>query len=111
MLKPPRNRRQAESAVPDVLSSEKLQIKVCVRTYRFFFVPNTEDSFWRLRKADEVKVAQEQVRARDSQRRKWLETVNKPDAAVTGIASSTTSSDSRAPGPAAASAIPREQFS
>ncbi|KAF8323928.1 hypothetical protein DL93DRAFT_2070048 [Clavulina sp. PMI_390] len=36
-----------ESAAPTYISRAGLQIKICIRTYRLFFVSGTEDFYWR----------------------------------------------------------------
>jgi len=38
-----------ESQIPTYISRAALQIKVCIRTYRLFFVSGTEDFYWRTR--------------------------------------------------------------
>lgn len=54
-----------------------IQIKVCIRTYRLFFVPQTEDFFWRNRKPEEVERTHERAVVRRADRRisfeKWLD--------------------------------------
>lgn len=56
----------------------RLQIKVCIRTYRLFFVPRTEDFFWRLRTPEEVEQTHELAVKRREQRKNalssWLKT-------------------------------------
>jgi paired amphipathic helix protein Sin3a len=58
----------------DILGADKLEIRVCVKTYRFFYVARTEDVFWR-RSAPhaEVERCARRVRAKDGVRRRWIE--------------------------------------
>lgn len=58
---------------PKVIARGGLEIKVCVRTYRFFYVSNTEDYMWRLTEQPEVKKAQQKLQARNILRRKWMD--------------------------------------
>ncbi|KAF9041264.1 hypothetical protein BJ165DRAFT_1349868 [Panaeolus papilionaceus] len=60
--------------VPDTASQDGLEIKVCLRTYRLFYVSRTEDFMWRYRTKDEVDSISKQLKARNELRRKWLET-------------------------------------
>ncbi|KAI0371352.1 hypothetical protein BV20DRAFT_965547 [Pilatotrama ljubarskyi] len=59
--------------MPEILARGGLQIKVCVRTYRLFFVSNSEDVMFRLSSAEERADARKLVEKRNEQRRKWLE--------------------------------------
>ncbi|KAH9887270.1 hypothetical protein C8Q73DRAFT_713400 [Cubamyces lactineus] len=59
--------------MPDILARGGIQIKVCVRTYRLFFVPDSEDVMFRLSTARERADARELVEKRNAQRRAWLE--------------------------------------
>ena len=58
---------------PNVITQDSLEIKVCVRTYRLFFVSKTEDFLWKISSRDETKKASEDCRARDLHRQKWLQ--------------------------------------
>lgn len=58
---------------PQVVTQDGLEIKVCVRTYRLFFVSKSEDYLWKLRSRDEVQKASEQLERKNALRRKWLE--------------------------------------
>jgi hypothetical protein len=49
-----RNVRPSVTAtIPDVLAHGWLEIRVCVRTYRLFYVPHTEDFLWHVLSGDE----------------------------------------------------------
>jgi len=50
-----------------------LEIKVCVRTYRLFYVSRTEDVLWRVQPAPERERAAGRVVERDAGRTRWLE--------------------------------------
>lgn len=50
-----------------------LEIKVCVRTYRLFYVSRTEDVLWRVQAAAERERAAARLEARDAARARWLE--------------------------------------
>ncbi|KAG6809875.1 hypothetical protein H0H92_014314 [Tricholoma furcatifolium] len=56
---------------PTTVSRDALEIKVCVRTYRLFFVSNTEDYMWAVSSEEERKAAAEHLRKREVLRRKW----------------------------------------
>ncbi|KAI0777383.1 hypothetical protein BD413DRAFT_467641 [Trametes elegans] len=60
-------------AMPEIVARGGLQIKVCVRTYRLFFVSESEDVMFRLSTARERAESRELVEKRNVQRRKWLE--------------------------------------
>jgi len=59
-VKPPLLRRSLDSELDVPLppsayhSRARLQIKVCIRTYRLFFVAGTEDFYWRKRTTAEI---------------------------------------------------------
>jgi paired amphipathic helix protein Sin3a len=57
---------------PKVLAHSGLEIRVCVRTYRFFYVSNTEDVLWRLTQPDEAHLASQKLQAKNLLRKKWL---------------------------------------
>ena len=59
--------------MPDILARGGLQIKVCVRTYRLFFVSDSEDVMVRLSSRKERAEARRLVEARAQKRRDWLE--------------------------------------
>jgi hypothetical protein len=51
-----------------------LEIKVCVRTYRLFYVSRTEDVLWRTPSAAESGRASARLATRDAARAGWLDT-------------------------------------
>lgn len=59
-------------AQPDVSSQDGLEIKVCLRTYRLFYVSRTEDFMWRYRYKEEVDKNSQRLKLRNELRRKWL---------------------------------------
>ena len=59
--------------MPDILARGGLQIKVCVRTYRLFFVSRSEDIMVRVSSRQERIGARKAVESRNEKRRKWLE--------------------------------------
>ncbi|KAH9932294.1 uncharacterized protein B0H18DRAFT_1208587 [Fomitopsis serialis] len=63
----------ATDEVPEVVAHGGLEIKVCVRTYRLFFVSDTEDYLWRVVDSDEISSAREKGRIQSNKRRQWLE--------------------------------------
>ena len=58
---------------PDIYARGALEIKVCVRTYRLFFVSKTEDVLWRKVSAGETAQAHARLYARNVHRKQWLE--------------------------------------
>ncbi|KAF8869638.1 hypothetical protein CPB84DRAFT_1754931 [Gymnopilus junonius] len=58
---------------PDVSSRDGMEIKVCVRTYRLFYVPKTGDLMWKHRSKEEMEKNAKQLKTRNRLRRKWLE--------------------------------------
>ncbi|RDX46116.1 hypothetical protein OH76DRAFT_1420354 [Lentinus brumalis] len=60
-------------AMPEILARGGLQIKVCVRTYRLFFVPHSEDIMVRISTREERAEARKLVDSRSQKRKKWLE--------------------------------------
>ncbi|KAI0674609.1 hypothetical protein C8Q78DRAFT_1015738 [Trametes maxima] len=59
--------------MPEILARAGLQIRVCVRTYRLFFVSHSEDIMFRLSSARERADARKLVEKRNVKRSKWLE--------------------------------------
>jgi len=55
------------------ISRARLQIKVCIRTYRLFFVGGTEDFYWRTRSDDDVMDAHAETLERKAQKKKVLD--------------------------------------
>ncbi|KAJ3508561.1 hypothetical protein NLJ89_g5689 [Agrocybe chaxingu] len=70
-------RRNLPAAVretpPDVASQDGLEIKVCVRTYRLFYVSKTEDFLWKYRSKEDVDKNAPQLKLRNRLRRNWVE--------------------------------------
>ncbi|KAK0442132.1 histone deacetylase complex, SIN3 component [Armillaria borealis] len=64
---------------PNIKTSDGLKIKVCVRTYRLFFVSDSEDYLWKIRQQEDVQKATENLRARNVLRKKWVESSSKPE--------------------------------
>ncbi|KXN85581.1 Paired amphipathic helix protein pst1 [Leucoagaricus sp. SymC.cos] len=58
---------------PDVVTQDGQEIKVCVRTYRLFFVPEKEDYLWKFRSKAEMEEVAVNLKKRNALRRKWLE--------------------------------------
>ncbi|KAH7918661.1 hypothetical protein BV22DRAFT_1076029 [Leucogyrophana mollusca] len=58
---------------PEVLARGALEIRVCVRTYRLFYVSGTEDFLWRTSPAEDVPRAR--LDAKAGERRRWVEKV------------------------------------
>jgi paired amphipathic helix protein Sin3a len=88
-MRPPFLRRSlkgADAASADILARGGLAIKVCVKTYRMFFVPNSEDVLVREPSAEEVTSTELGVQRAREKRRKWIEGVElgKMFAASTG---------------------------
>jgi len=76
-LKRPFLRKNISPAVggdhPEVLARGGLEIKVCVRTYRFFYVSNTEEILWRIPDREEELTANRKLEAKKLLRKKWME--------------------------------------
>ncbi|KAK0450434.1 histone deacetylase complex, SIN3 component [Desarmillaria tabescens] len=75
-------RKNLPATIPaeaNIKTSDGLKIKVCVRTYRLFFVSDSEDYLWKIRQQEDVQKATENLRARNVLRKKWLENSSKPE--------------------------------
>jgi paired amphipathic helix protein Sin3a len=48
-----------------------IEIKLCVRTYRLFYVTNSEDIFWRKR-TEEAMTTTKCLQARNRTRQRWI---------------------------------------
>lgn len=59
---------------PRIATSGSLQVKICVRTYRLFFVSNTAESLLHLTSRQERADLHATLRARENKRRQWLRT-------------------------------------
>ncbi|KAF9003386.1 hypothetical protein BDQ17DRAFT_1409203 [Cyathus striatus] len=57
---------------PDVATQDGLEIKVCLRTYRFFYGSHSEDILWRYRSKEEVDKHSVRLAARNETRRTWV---------------------------------------
>ncbi|KAI0062716.1 hypothetical protein BV25DRAFT_1803353 [Artomyces pyxidatus] len=70
-------RRSLPNPTPDtpplVVARGGLEIKVCVRTYRLFFVSHTEEILWRKIRPGEQERAEAILQSRNAQRRQWLD--------------------------------------
>ncbi|OCH88405.1 hypothetical protein OBBRIDRAFT_795302 [Obba rivulosa] len=64
---------------PPILAEGGLEIKVCVRTYRLFYVANSEDILWRVPRADvaERDALRQRLARADKRRKAWLEKLDK----------------------------------
>jgi len=56
-----------------MITQDGQEIKVCVRTYRLFYVPNKEDYLWKFRSKAEMEVAAVNLKKRNKLRKRWLE--------------------------------------
>lgn len=61
------------SAGHDFYARGGLEIKVCVRTYRLFYVSRTEDVLWRTPSSAENERAKARFAVREAIRVRWLE--------------------------------------
>ena len=50
-----------------------IEIKVCIRTYRLFYVTHSEDSAWKQRTPEESTRISNSLEKRNQLRRKWLQ--------------------------------------
>ncbi|PCH44684.1 hypothetical protein WOLCODRAFT_123950 [Wolfiporia cocos MD-104 SS10] len=67
------HKSSADDSSPDAVANGRLEIKVCVRTYRLFFVSHTEDFLWRIVGREEREDVQKKLQAKDASRRQWLD--------------------------------------
>ncbi|KAJ3571279.1 hypothetical protein NP233_g3851 [Leucocoprinus birnbaumii] len=58
---------------PEVITQDGQEIKVCVRTYRLFYVSDKEDYLWKFRSKAEMEGNAVNLKKRNVLRRKWLE--------------------------------------
>jgi paired amphipathic helix protein Sin3a len=72
-----RSLKGADRASADVLARGGLGIKVCVRTYRLFFVPGSEDVLVREPELEEVKATEAVVQRATQKRRGWIEDLDR----------------------------------
>lgn len=57
----------------DMITQDGQEIKVCVRTYRLFYVPNKEDYLWKFRSKAETEATAVNLKKRNKLRKRWLE--------------------------------------
>ncbi|KAJ7726062.1 hypothetical protein DFH07DRAFT_246063 [Mycena maculata] len=62
-----------ENAPPNVVTQDGLEIKICVRTYRLFFVSRSEDYLWKLRQFADVDATTKLLEKKTALRQKWLQ--------------------------------------
>ncbi len=62
--------------VPDVSSQDCVEIKICVRTYRMFYVPGKEGFLWKYHSKEEVERNTRQLKLRNGLQCKWIENVH-----------------------------------
>ncbi|KAJ2926800.1 hypothetical protein H1R20_g10317, partial [Candolleomyces eurysporus] len=76
-MKMPFLKRNIPAAVketqPDVSSQDSLEIKICVRTYRLFYVTKSEDFLWKYRPKDEMEKSFAKLKRRSALRQEWLQ--------------------------------------
>ncbi|KAG7097684.1 hypothetical protein E1B28_005009 [Marasmius oreades] len=67
-----------ESALspPVVAAQDSLEIKICVHTYRLFFVSKTEDYLFTTQDPTDIQKSLQRLQARDDLRQKWLHDIN-----------------------------------
>jgi len=56
-----------------MITQDGQEIKVCVRTYRLFYVPDKEDYLWKFRSKTEMEVTAVNLKKRNKLRKRWLE--------------------------------------
>jgi len=61
-----------QNAPPNVVTQDALEIKICVRTYRLFYVSESEDYLFKLRTFADVETASRQLEKKNALRQKWL---------------------------------------
>lgn len=90
---------------PDVVTQDGQEIKVCVRTYRLFYVPETEDFLWKFRSKEEMEEAAANLKKRNALREKWMD---KSRLAVVAPSNAKDKIPAAEPPPASTSKEPRE---
>ena len=53
-------------------STGSLALRVCMRTYKLFYVANTEETMWRTTSKEESDKATRNLEAHNSRKKKWL---------------------------------------
>jgi len=66
----PRDVRDTEASI---LVRPGIEIKVCIRTYRLFYVTNSEDSAWKKHTPEDLAQMAKCLETRNRQRHKWLQ--------------------------------------
>ncbi|EMD34640.1 hypothetical protein CERSUDRAFT_116814 [Gelatoporia subvermispora B] len=75
-----RNRRaSSSSSPPPILAQGGLEIKVCVRTYRLFYVSGSEDILWRVPRTNalELDALHKRIERAGKRRKAWVEKMQK----------------------------------
>lgn len=106
-----RSRRSASEEVKDqVHANGSLEMRVCVRTYRLFYVADTEEFIYRIPSADEREQAEANLKAHNAQRMTWLEEFTARDvpapATTAATTPTTTSTAATATATTTAAAVP-----
>jgi len=92
----PRTGAGTRAGQQDFYARGGLEIKVCVRTYRLFYVSRTEDVLWRTPSIAETERANARLAAKDEARMRWLEnflekfTFTTPTTATRSVAGTST---------------------
>jgi hypothetical protein len=84
----------ADSVSADVLARGGLAMKVCVRTYRLFFVPGSEDVLMREPSVEEIIAAQKGAQVATEKRARWMEKMNKGEEGLLSIVAETARGES-----------------
>ncbi|KAK7032931.1 histone deacetylase complex, SIN3 component [Favolaschia claudopus] len=58
---------------PHVATRDSLEIKICVRTYRLFYVSSSEDYLFQLHSREEMQRCREKLHTRQALRQQWLQ--------------------------------------
>ncbi|KAF8156921.1 hypothetical protein B0H34DRAFT_711197 [Crassisporium funariophilum] len=78
-IRRPYLRRNLPAAIRDapleLSSQDGLEVKVCIQTYRLFYVPRKEDFMWKYRSKEEMERNARHLQARNASRRTWIEAV------------------------------------
>jgi len=62
-----------EGGEPNVVARGGLEIKLCIQTYRLFYVSATEDILWRMFSKEELENAASKLKTGNDMRKKWIE--------------------------------------
>ncbi|KAJ7494566.1 histone deacetylase complex, SIN3 component [Mycena galericulata] len=62
-----------QNAPPNVVTQDGLEIKICVRTYRLFYVSASEDYLFKLRTFGDVEATSKLLEKKNTLRQKWLQ--------------------------------------